>query len=167
MLVNQKEAIILLKKGNVVGIPTDTVYGFAALEKYQYKIYQLKKRHHHKPLITMVSDINRIAKVDLKLKRMMIKNWPGKVTFIFQINNSFKSYRIPNQGDVLSLLKTANLTIKTSSANISGQQPITNEKQFVENFPNIACLKNNQKLNISCVPSEIFVYNKGSLFKIR
>jgi len=48
-----------LKAGKVAAIPTDTVYGIAALMKNPKaieKIYNIKKRPRNKPLIIFVKD---------------------------------------------------------------------------------------------------------------
>ena len=53
-------AVGILKKGGVVVIPTDTVYGLAASafdRAAQKKIYRLKGRSYRKPLIIMPPDI--------------------------------------------------------------------------------------------------------------
>ncbi len=166
MVCNEKEAIILLKKGYVIGIPTDTVYGLAVLESYAYKIYQLKGRSRQKKLITMIGD-NVKFKVDQKLKQEFKKNWPGKVTYVFEEEGQLNSYRKPNEPNVLSLLNKSNLKIKTTSANISGTSPCLTREEFYQVFPEIPLLEEVVFTRKANSPSKIIVYNRTKKIRIR
>ena len=49
-----KKSVTILKKGNVLGLPTETVYGLAGnaySKKSVNKIYKLKRRPKFNPLI--------------------------------------------------------------------------------------------------------------------
>ncbi len=166
MVCNEKEAIILLKKGYVIGIPTDTVYGLAVLEPYAYKIYQLKGRNRQKKLITMIGD-NVEFMVDQKLKQEFKKNWPGKVTYVFEESGQLNSYRKPNELNVLSLLNRSDLKIKTTSANISGTSPCLTREEFHRVFPTIPLLEEVVFTPKGNSPSKIIVYNRTKKIRIR
>ena len=52
-----------LKMGSIIGVPTDTIYGIAALaqsNKAVESIYQIKERHREKPIAICVADIQDI-----------------------------------------------------------------------------------------------------------
>ncbi len=161
-----KEAEVLLKKGYVIGIPTDTVYGFAALEGFEAKIYHLKGRNRKKKLITMLANMDTLN-VNDKLKKEFIKNWPGKVTYIFEEENQLKSYRIPKEDNLLVLLKHSKLKILTTSANKSGDEPCLSAEEFERRFPNIPLLEEMINVKKGKQPSKIFVYNHGIKIRIR
>lgn len=161
-----KEAEILLRNGYVVGVPTDTVYGFAALEGYEAKIYHLKGRNRKKKLITMLANMDDLN-VTNKLKKEFIKNWPGKVTYVFEEEQELKSYRIPKEANLLLLLKESNLKILTTSANKSGDEPCLSAEEFERRFPKVPLLEEPIKVIKGKQPSKIFVYNRGIKIRIR
>ena len=77
---NELEKIIpFLLKGEVVGFPTETVYGLAVvydnLNSFE-KLQQVKKRAFDKPITTMVSSIEKIeslAIINDKIKKIIKK----------------------------------------------------------------------------------------------
>lgn len=63
---NLKKAAALIKKGEVVAFPTETVYGLGAnalSEQAVLKIFRAKNRPADNPLIVHVSDITQVEKV--------------------------------------------------------------------------------------------------------
>ncbi|HMU97811.1 MAG TPA: Sua5/YciO/YrdC/YwlC family protein, partial [Chitinophagales bacterium] len=63
-----------LKKGNVVSIPTETVYGLAANalnETAVLQIFDIKKRPSFDPLIVHISSINEIEKYTLSFPEVL------------------------------------------------------------------------------------------------
>ncbi len=166
MIVNEKDAIALLKKGHVIGIPTDTVYGFAVLEEFEYKIYNLKGRDKNKKLITMVGT-EYMFNVAKYIKKDMLRFWPGQVTIIFEENGILNSYRIPNETNVIRMLNHSGLKIKTTSANKSGMPPCLTAEEFEQRFKNVPLLAEVSKVSKSKNPSKIFVYNRNKKIRIR
>jgi len=84
-----KEAITVIRKGNIGIMPTDTLYGLvgsARSKKAVTAIYKLRKRSPNKPLIVLIGDTN-----DLKLfgirpsqseTRIIKRFWPGPISII-------------------------------------------------------------------------------------
>ena len=76
----------------------------------------------------MVSDISIIEnELEINsLARRCMKFWPGALTLIFKYKNTPKTIgiRIPNQKDLLSLLKEYEKPLAVTSANLSGNIPI-------------------------------------------
>ncbi len=166
MVLDKNSIINELKKGNVVGIPTDTVYGFAVLKPYAYKIYDLKNRDRNKKLISFVKrDYNFI--VDNNVKEIFSKYWPGNYTFIIKEDGQLVSYRIPNEPNVLELLDTLDDVLLTTSANLSGDTPVYSSDEFEQRFPDIALLKEEIVIDKSNEPSEIYILEDGKKIKIR
>ena len=92
---NEKEALSeaarLIKDGEVVGIPTETVYGLAANAldgEAVKKIYIAKGRPSDNPLIVHISDMSELAplvrEIPEKVRRMAEKFWPGPLTMIMK-----------------------------------------------------------------------------------
>jgi L-threonylcarbamoyladenylate synthase len=87
----QKNTIEILKSGGVGVLPTDTIYGIvgsALNKKAVARIYKLRRRSPHKPMIILISDMRQETwdKFGIKPTPAMIKIlkrfWPGKVSII-------------------------------------------------------------------------------------
>ncbi len=166
MRCNIREAIILLNQGYVIGVPTDTVYGFAVLDKYAHKIYDLKGRNRKKKLITMLANGSELN-VNKHIKKEMLINWPGKVTYIFEENAELKSYRIPSEPNLLNLLRESKLRILTTSANYSGDEPALSAEEFERRFKNIPLLEEKIAYEKGLTPSKIYLCSRTNKIKIR
>ena len=58
-------AVASLKNGNVIALPTDTIYGVAALAQSTEavkKLYEIKKRHEEKPVAICVGNVKDVYK---------------------------------------------------------------------------------------------------------
>ena len=56
-------AVKSLKAGNVIAVPTDTIYGVAGLAQNSEavdKLYQIKNRDYSKPVAISVADISDV-----------------------------------------------------------------------------------------------------------
>lgn len=141
----------LLKKGNIVAIPTETVYGLAgnALNTDAVlKIFQVKKRPTFNPLIVHTNNLERISQLTTSfpviLQKIGEKFWPGPLTILLPkantihdlvtAGNSLVAIRIPAHPDTLKLLSMIDFPLCAPSANLSGYiSPTTAqhvEKQF-------------------------------------
>lgn len=161
------EAIKLLENGEVIGVPTDTVYGLSSGIEFGHKIYEVKKRESSKKLVTMISDKEDLSVTDPVLSDKMDQVWPGPVTLIFDYNQEMKSYRIPDEPNLLKLLDKLGKPIYTTSANISGHEPCLTREQFKATFPNIGLLNEDISSVKSTVPSEIYIYKNNKFERIR
>ena len=86
-----QKAIELLSSSELVGIPTETVYGLAANAydaKAVAKIYSVKDRPSFDPLIVHASDIDQVAKFTLRMPekayRLGQHLWPGPMTIVLK-----------------------------------------------------------------------------------
>jgi len=81
-------ALALLRAGDVVAIPTETVYGLAGDAtngEAVARIYEAKGRPRFNPLIAHVSDMEmaeRIGHFDLLSRRLAETFWPGPLTLV-------------------------------------------------------------------------------------
>ena len=136
------EAAKLIKAGEIIAFPTETVYGLGAdgfnAEACQ-KIYEVKGRPNDKPLSLMVANremIENIAEVT-KFADILIKKFlPGPLTLILnkRDGSSTVGIRMPNNEITLALIKAANCPIAAPSANISGQTPPTTAHEVFKYF---------------------------------
>ena len=83
-----KEAVRLLRRGALVALPTETVYGLAgdaANDAAIARIYELKGRPAHNPLIAHVlspEDVATFAEVNPLAQSLMEAFWPGPLTLV-------------------------------------------------------------------------------------
>ena len=149
-IINQ--AVKILKKGNLIAFPTETVYGLGAdaqKNKAVLKIFKLKKRPSFNPLICHFKNINEVKKQVIFTKKAKIladKFWPGPLTIILKkrknsnISNLASSgldtlaCRIPSNKIAIRILKEFNGIIAAPSANLSSKLSSTSKKHVVKNF---------------------------------
>jgi len=86
-----EKALKFLKNGEVIAIPTDTLYGLAALltdEKAIKKVYKIKERNIKNPIPILIDSIETLdlyaREVLLYAKNLAKIFWPGPLTMIFK-----------------------------------------------------------------------------------
>ena len=145
-----KNSIRLLKQsledGNIIAVPTDTVYGLIAdayNEKAVNKIFKTKLRPKKLPLIIFVSSIVEAKKIGhfSKYDELLAKAfWPSDLTLIVkrksnQIFYGHKSsttvgIRIPNHKALLNLLIETKKPLASTSANSHKEKAPKNIKEL-------------------------------------
>lgn len=135
---NIQEAAELIRSGELVAFPTETVYGLGADARDSEaakKIYAAKGRPSDNPLIVHVSkfeDLEAIAReVPPQARRLAEKFWPGPLTMIVWKNDSVPyattggmetvAVRMPNHPVALKLIEESGCLIAAPSANTSGK----------------------------------------------
>ena len=159
MVIKLNEAIEKLEAGQVVGVPTDTVYGFACLDFAIDKIYELKGRGRDKKIIRMVSKKEMLNVRDQDLLKLMNEVWPGQTTLIFDYEGSMESFRIPKEENLLNLLSEVKKQLYVTSANESGETACLTKEEFEIRFPNVPLLEEVLECSKSNTPSKILLYN--------
>lgn len=141
-----------LDEDKLIVFPTETVYGIAgnALNvEVIDKLFQAKKRDYSKPFSLMLSDINKIkdiAYVSADEEKIINKFMPGPITLILKkkdcisdlatANSDTVGVRIPNHEIALSILKSVDYPLATSSANISGSVNNSNIEDIINDLEN-------------------------------
>lgn len=137
MLREIKNTLEVLKKGEIILYPTDTVWGIgcdASNPEAVEKIYQLKKRVETKAMICLVVD-DRMLKKYVKeipsaaLDIIHITDVPTTIIYDMAQNlaenligdDKTIAIRIPNDDFCYQLLRRMNGALVSTSANISGQ----------------------------------------------
>ena len=141
----------LLQGGNLVAIPTETVYGLAANaldETAVEKIFEAKGRPADNPLIVHVScfeDIIPMVKdIPKTAHKLAEKFWPGPLTIILKKSDKIPNIvsggldtialRIPANKVSLELLKSCKLPLAAPSANISGSPSPTSSQHVMDDM---------------------------------
>ena len=144
-------AIESLKKGNVIAIPTETVYGLAgnAFEESSVnKIFKIKNRPSFNPLIVHIPNpkyINKIAQNIPKIAQKLSKHfWPGPLTLVLEKQKHISdivtagkptvAVRVPNHKLTLDLLSKLPFPLVAPSANPFGFTSPTSADHVIEYF---------------------------------
>jgi len=143
LLVSQQGAIAaaseLLRNGELVAFPTDTLYGVGADAFNPEAVKQLflvKRRPLNKGIPILLADIGDLQRVAVDVSEMALalvdRFWPGPLTVIVGKHPGLPAIVSPNDGVALripdntiarSLIRTAGGAVATSSANLSGLSP--------------------------------------------
>ena len=144
-------AVELLKNDQIVGIPTETVYGIgvnpfshAAVEN----LFKIKERDDTKPLSLLIHSFSDIHKLDIttEIPEVVELYWPGPLTVVVEIKDAFPkgigtsnpnsiALRVPENQVALNLLKQTG-PLAVTSANISGQDDVSNHIEAMQIFGN-------------------------------
>lgn len=132
------KAVKLLKSGNPVAIPTETVYGLAAPinnPEAIKKIFSLKERPFFDPLIVHISSINELSNLTNSSSETLLKIankfWPGPLTMILpkkdNINPMITSglnsvgIRFPSHPIARNIIEAVGVPLAAPSANKFGK----------------------------------------------
>lgn len=145
-----KKLTLLLKKGGIAVMPTDTIYGVcgSALKKEAVeRIYKLRKRSKSKPFIVLISDPEDLKIFGIKLlkidKKLLQKIWPAKISVVLPCQSKKYAYlhrglnslafRMPRDKLLRKILKISGPLV-APSANLEGQKPAETIKKAKKYF---------------------------------
>ncbi|MDY2889088.1 MAG: L-threonylcarbamoyladenylate synthase [Candidatus Caccosoma sp.] len=145
-----KKIIEDLLRGEVVGFPTETVYGLAIVYNSKEafdKIYQIKNRSITKPISAMVANkdvLKSIAIVDERASKVVDNLMPGSITVILPAKDNLLEHvtfnlktigvRIPTNETALKILNEINIPLLVTSANISNEPSLLKAKDVYSKF---------------------------------
>jgi len=149
-----EQASELIRAGQVVAFPTETVYGLGANAldpRAVEKIFKAKGRPGDNPLIVHVSktqDVDKLVKeLPPKARALMETFWPGPLTIVFKKSSVIPSevtaglntvaIRMPNHPVALRLIDYSGLPIAAPSANRSGHISPTTARHVLEDMDGI------------------------------
>jgi L-threonylcarbamoyladenylate synthase len=139
-----RRAAELIRAGEVVAFPTDTVYGLAALPAAAGRIYAAKDRPEDKQLIAMAADpaaLEALVEVSGRARELMARHWPGALTLVLPTRSGVPptlGVRIPDHGLALELLRAVAEPVLTTSANRAGDPPALEARQV--RLPGVAAV---------------------------
>lgn len=146
-----EHAAKLIKAGEAIIMPTETVYTVAAdgmnAEAVQ-KIYQAKQRPSQNPLILHIASLEQVHTLAVNISdaalKLMEAFWPGPLTFVLPKHPNVPAetcagmdsvaVRMPNHPVALKLIELSGTAIAGPSANISGKPSAT---RFQDLDPNL------------------------------
>eukprot|EP00040_Diaphanoeca_grandis_P014556 m.73955 g.73955 ORF g.73955 m.73955 type:complete len:315 (-) comp24609_c1_seq1:26-970(-) len=134
-----------LVEGNVIAVPTDTIYGVACLAQSTNaikKIYDIKHRDVQKPIAICVAEIDDIAKyAEVVIPQALLEALlPGPVTLVLKrkpkLNPKLNpttdlvGVRIPDNVFIRELARACKTPLALTSANISADPSCTKIEEF-------------------------------------
>ncbi len=147
---NLLRAAEMIKIGELVSFPTETVYGLGAdglnIEACR-EIFVAKGRPSDKPLSLHVASLEmaeRIGKITAQAEKLFAKFLPGALTIILSKNKIVPDFvtsgkssvgiRFPANDVALSLIRLAGVPIAAPSANLSGKVPPKTAQEVFDNL---------------------------------
>lgn len=129
-------AVEAVRAGEVVGLPTDTVYGIGVdplNEAAVAHLFELKGRPEHKPIGLLVATIAQakvVGEIDGRAEELALAHWPGALTLVVtprvilanwvgDTQRSNVGIRVPDHQIALELLEACG-PLAVTSANRSG-----------------------------------------------
>lgn len=182
------QAQVFLKSGQLVGIPTETVYGLAgnALDPEAVAlIFETKNRPSFDPLILHTSALERVGEFvenfPEPLRQLAEKFWPGPLTLLLPRKSIVPdlvtsgldrvAVRVPNHPLTARLLTSLEFPLAAPSANpfgyISPTQALHVEAQLGDKIPYIldggACQVGLESTIVGMEEGQVVIYRLGGL----
>lgn len=150
--VKIEQAAQILKAGDVVAMPTETVYGLAGNAQSDaavVKIYETKSRPRFNPLIVHCATIEMVHAIAEMLPLAVIlaqKFWPGPLTMVLPKRRDAKlsdlvtagldtvAIRMPKHELARELIRRAGFPVAAPSANPSGKLSPTHAQHVADGF---------------------------------
>ena len=146
-----RDAAAILRRGALLGIPTETVYGLGAdalNEDAVSRIFLAKGRPQDNPLIIHVPDASWLERycrdVPPAAYRLAERFWPGPLTMILprrdivplQTTGGLETVgvRCPNHPVTLAIIEAAGVPIAAPSGNTSGRPSPTTAAHMIEDM---------------------------------
>lgn len=145
-----QEAVAAIRDGQVVGVPTDTVYGIG-VDPFDPDavalLFELKGRPEHKPvgvLVATVAQAEEIGHITDGAARLATEHWPGALTLIVRPKVVLADWvgdkqrrsigiRVPDHEGARELLQLSG-PLAVTSANASGGPEARNDSEAREVF---------------------------------
>jgi L-threonylcarbamoyladenylate synthase len=146
------EAARVISTGGLIAFRTDTFYGLGANplnREAVAKIRELKGRQDNKPILLLISDMDRLDRfVGEKsgiFGLLAVGHLPAPLTLIGPARPELPSeltagtntigVRLPNDEKVRALVRTCGGALTATSANVSGSPPARSAKEVENYFP--------------------------------
>lgn len=128
-----------LKKGKVLILPTDTIYGFSSIVDFgEEKIALIKGREKGKHFIQLIAEKNDITKITSDtIPDFLVNLWPAPLTIIVHDKNNIENtiaVRCPRDAWLREVIKKTGSPIFSTSVNKAGNAPLTKIDEIKAQF---------------------------------
>ena len=145
-----RRAVDALLAGEVIGYPTDTVYGLGcdiASKKAIDRLYQIKAMDRSHPLAFICPDLSEIARyaaVDNQIYRVLRRFLPGPYCFILEATKEVPrilqtkrktiGIRVPNHAVITAVVRELGRPVISTTAQRPGNDPHVDANEIDEDF---------------------------------
>jgi len=137
--------VAAIRAGQVVGVPTDTVYGLAVdplNDAAVERLYEIKGRPEHKPVGVLVASIDQavlLGEIEGEARRLAENHWPGALTLVVlpkviladwvgDTQRRTVGVRVPDHPVTRRLLEETG-PLAVTSANLSGKDEARDDEE--------------------------------------
>ncbi|MGQ9493259.1 MAG: L-threonylcarbamoyladenylate synthase [Anaerolineae bacterium] len=141
-----EQAVAILRDGQVIAFPTDTVYGVGAhgfIASAIERLYALKGRERQKAIPLLIARIEDLTMVAVGIPavtwKLAERFWPGPVTLVLPkaakvldvltAGGNSVAVRIPGHDVTLQLIAALGAPLAATSANLSGQSEVVTAEE--------------------------------------
>ena len=142
-----------VRRGEVIAIPTDTLYGLAA-NPFDHaaveRVFAIKGRPKNNPLLLLVDSLEMASELAAQLPapfdKLARQFWPGPLTIVVSASARLPSgvtagtgtigLRLPQAPIAVALIRAAGCPITATSANLSGEQDCSSAEQVERSLGN-------------------------------
>ena len=156
-----EEGAAALRAGKLVVLPTDTIYGFSALDSEEGAalIFKAKERSSKKGLIRLIATPAYLKQVSpAALSEALLSLWPGALTLVVPvIGGGSAAFRCPGDEWLRGLVASVGRPIFSSSVNTSGASPLARAADINKRFGSVASLiiEDDEGMGSGALPSTI------------
>jgi L-threonylcarbamoyladenylate synthase len=145
-----REAADIVRRGGVIGYPTETAYGLGAdamNRDARERIFTMKGRGRDKALPIIVSDLDQLASlchpIPATVQILAETFWPGPLTLVVPQRDDLReafgggtsiAVRVSGLPLARELARMSGCCLTATSANRSGGEPARNAKQVSQTF---------------------------------
>lgn len=184
-----EETAAVLRKGGIVIIPTDTVYGFSGIVDLKAagtnfetdtKIRAIKGRAESKPLIQLIAKPEDIhLYTDDEIPAELLSKWPGALTIIVHIKENSPlaataipqtrtvAFRCPGDAWLREIIAHCEAPIFSTSVNRSGQPVLDTTAAITQEFSSEADLIIDDGDKKGALPSTLVTIENGQVRVLR
>lgn len=158
-------------KGEIILIPTDTVYGVAAIPSRAdalARIVAAKGRDPSKPCQLLAESAEAAEKAGIPIpapaRRLAEDFWPGALTIVLDVpTGGTEGVRVPDDETARALCRAAGGLLRCTSANHSGEPPAQTAEEAEAALPTADAIVRGGRVRGGVASSVVHIESDGSL----
>jgi L-threonylcarbamoyladenylate synthase len=166
-----RRACALLDAGELVVVPTETVYGIACDPAHLDTLYAAKERDRGKPIARLAASLEQVEALGADFgrdgKALAKKYWPGPLTLVLNTPEGTTGFRVPDHEVPLALARAFGRPIALTSANKSGGADATNAQDAFDALENPVSLFLDSGETSAQIPSTVVLCQENGIQILR